>query len=433
MALFIIGLVIDIALFVYIILSVKGLVMRRDMNKIEGKDRIKMLALVGALGLTTILSSFGLVYMNGWNLNGGESVLVALGSLLIGLGVGLFTSSFGLFYWKPTLEVKQKKVCRILIYSAFAAFLLGLWVFSEGIANQDIYPLINGFNFSTGAFTHPGEYGGFQIKFYGIVIVCGALICYFITDHETYKKFGEHGLIDTLFIVAFLCGLIGSRLWYCLILEPEQFLAEPATIFTKITDGGLAIQGGALFGMAGGIAFVLIFRKYIDVRFLMDVAIPTILIAQVMGRWGNFFNQEVYGGVAPDWLVNMLPTIVKNNMFIRGEYRVPLFLIEGLINIGGFCLIRFVFGRMQIFHFGTGCQSALYPIWYGLVRVTLEPLREGFTLQVGSSEAFGYMQSWITGFAMIALGIVWFLFMFFFHKKRMQLGLEDANGDKIKK
>ena len=167
-----------------------------------------------------------------------------------------------------------------------------------------------------------------------------------MNNNETYKKYGEHGLIDSLFIVAFLAGILGARLWYCLILEPEYFLANPSEIILGIMKGGLAIQGGAICGFAVGVGFVLIFRKYIDVRFLMDIAVPTILIAQAIGRWGNFFNQEVYGKIAPDWIVNILPTIVRKNMFIDGEYRLPLFLIESLINIGGYFFIRYFLGKV---------------------------------------------------------------------------------------
>ena len=110
MALFIISLIIDIAIFVYLILSIKRVVERRDIKKIEGKDRTKLIVLDAALGVTSVLSSFGLVYMNGWTLKFGEALLVVLGCLLIGLGVSVFASSFGLFYWKPTLEERQKKV-----------------------------------------------------------------------------------------------------------------------------------------------------------------------------------------------------------------------------------------------------------------------------------------------------------------------------------
>lgn len=433
MALFIIGLVIDIALIVYFLLSLKKFINAKE-NVVSGTTKIKFISLTVGLGLTNILSSYGLVLMNGWKLNSGENILLILGSFLFGSCINLFIGSFGLYYWKTLLEQRQKKVCRILTFVSVILGLIGLWIFSEGIANQDIYPLINGINTSHG-FTVPNKYydGGLSIKWYGVIIVFGALICYFITDHETYKKFGEHGLIDTLFLVAFLCGLLGARLWYCLILEPGDYLKDPITIFTTITDGGLAIQGGALLGMAGGIAFVFIFRKYIDVRFLMDVAIPTILIAQAIGRWGNFFNQEVYGGIAPSWMNNLLPTIVRKNMIIDGDPRVPLFLIESLINLGGFCLIRFAFGHFKTFSFGKGYQSALYPIWYGIVRACLEPLREGFTLNVGHSEAFGYMQSWIVSFVMIGVGVLWLIFMIVLHKVRMAKGLEDENGNKIKK
>lgn len=414
--------------------------------KVDKKTNYIILACVIAVGVTTILSSLGLICMKGWVLTPLQVIAVIFGSLVLGSSACVTIVAFILRWYRVDLEEKQKKTCKTLIIAGLIATILGLWLFTEGIASQDIYPLINGFNLKSGEWTTPGDKGG--IKFYGIIIVCGALICYFITDHEAYKKYGDHGLIDTLFIVAFLAGVIGARLWYCLILEKEYFLANPTYIFYGvdsngvahgIMDGGLAIQGGALGGIIVGVAFVLIFRKYMDVRFLMDVAIPTILLAQALGRWGNFLNGEVFGQATTRETLWYVPSIVANNMELYSKvdhqvlFRVPLFIIESVINICGYFIIRNVFGKLLKFGFGKGYQSACYITWYGLVRVCLEPLRDGFTLEVGSSESFGYMQSWITGFVMVGLGILLFVVLYFIHKFRMQKGLEDANGDRIKK
>lgn len=444
MALFLIGVILIAAAYVFFYMQLKKFALDNDKKttskKVEGNTRIIFVATALGIGILNILSSCGLVLLNHWTLKAFEWIFLIFGSLIFGAGIAIAVGGFYLNYWCLNLDSKQKKICeKCMVFSAIIG-LIGLWIFSEGIANQDIYPLVNRIDFKHGLIayttTHRTVTPGFGIMFYGILIVCGALICYFITDHETYKKFGEHGLIDTLFVVSFLGGIIGARLWYCLILEPEMYLADPASILA-IFDGGLAIQGGALFGFAVGVGFVLLFRKYIDVRFLMDVAVPTILIAQAVGRWGNFFNQEVYGNVAPEWLVNILPTIIKKNMYIFGEYRVPLFLIESIINLGGYFLIRFLSLKVFKFGYGKGYQSAMYISWYGLVRFALEPLREGFDLHALGSTAnadkFGYLQSWIVAGAMILLGIVLFVVLWLIHKYRFEKGLEDELGNKIKK
>ena len=309
-----------------------------------------------------------------------EWFLLIIGSYLFGSGLAVGVGGFYLYFYCLELNEKQKKYCRFAMIFPAILSLIGLFMFTEGIGNHDIYPLKNRIDFVYGIVTcteqNPHEISAWGIQFYGIIIVCGALICYFITDHECYKEYGEHGLVDTLFIVAFIAGIIGARLWYCLVLEPEEFLKKPITIITGIVNGGLAIQGGAMMGILVGVSFVLIFRKYMSVRFLMDVAVPTILIAQAVGRWGNFLNQEVYGNTSPAWLVAITPAIIKGNTLINGEYKVPLFLIESIINLGGFFFIRYFLGNVCKFGKGRGFQSASYLIWYGLVRaIAIEPFR----------------------------------------------------------
>ena len=191
-----------------------------------------------------------------------------------------------------------------------------------------------------------------------------------------------------------------------------------------VRNGGLAIQGGALLGMVSGILFAVKFRKYINIRWLVDVCIPTILIAQAVGRWGNFFNQEVYGATASVDAWWFLPKMIRENMVIAGSFRIPLFFIESLINICGYFIIRYPIGKCLKKHLKQGDQAFMYVLWYGLVRVSLEPLRDGFTLNLGHSEAFGYLQSWITAFVMVAVGILGMVGLRVFEYIRRKQGKE---------
>ena len=397
--------------------------------KIEGNERILLLGLVCGVSLLLTLSAlFAAIHYENvrkwW-----EFLLLILGTLVAGASVPFSVGAFILYYYKLDLDDKQRNVCKFAWPLAIIIFFAGLLMLTEGIARNIEYPLVSGIATSSG-WVRGQELGdGLHIKFYGIIIVTGALICYAITDHEMYKKFKEHGLIDTLFILVFILGIIGARLWYCLILEPDIYLAYPGKIFA-IMDGGLAIQGGALFGFAVAIGYMLLFRKYIDLRFLLDVAAPTVLIAQAMGRWGNFFNQEVYGGVTTAKALWYVPTIVRENMLIDGSYRVPLFFIEGVMNLAGYFIIRYGIGKLCKANKGLGFQGASYLIWYGLTRVILEPLRNGYNAST-STEGFGYLQSYITAFAMIAIGVAGVVIFYFIHKNRMAKGKEDKYGDKI--
>ena len=426
-ALLIIGLILGVASCGYLVYRLVQFSKRHEVGvehpKMEGTEKIIFIVLVLIQGLFTIVSSYGIIKVKGWTLNGGENAMLIIGSYIFGSAFALGLSSFVLYYWRPDFDKKQRKIARILTFVAIPLLVGGLILFTEGFASHIPLgeSLPNGISFTQGLVT-PGQSSGFTIKFYGILIVVGALFPLAITDHMFYKKYGAHNLADSLFIFAFLMGVIGARLWFCLVLEPDYYLAHPADIL-KITNGGMAIQGGALLGIAAGVSFVLIFRKYIDIRYAMDVAIPTILIAQCIGRWGNFFNQEVYGAGLGTNALGFLPTIIRNNMFINGEYRVPLFLIEGVINLCGYFIIRYLFGKVFHCHTGLGYQASFYLIWYGLVRIVMEPLR---------NSSFEYNQSWITAFIMMGAGLALFFMFLAIHLIRKHKNLENRYGDKIK-
>lgn len=427
LVLLIVGIILDVAclaaLGFYLHKFCKSRPLGGSIIKVEGKDRLVFLGLVIGQGLLTILSSFGAIVFNNWTLDAGRIVLLVFGSLLFGSGLSLFISSFVLYFFRKDLVEKQRNIARILMVAAIPTFIIGLWMLTDAFAAAVAYPLANGFEFGN-IFSYPNIAStNFTIKFYGLLIVAGACISYFIGDHYVYVKYGKHGLLDTLFLVAFPMGIVGARLWYCLVLEPEKTFSGQLNIFA-IWNGGLAIQGGAILGILTGVLFVAKFRKYINIRWLADVAIPTILIAQAVGRWGNFFNQEVYGTVSDINAWWFLPQMIRNNMVIDGSFRVPLFLIESVINVSGYFIIRYAIGRPLKKFLRQGDQAAMYLIWYGLVRVALEPLREGFTLNLGSSAAFGYLQSWITAFSMVAVGILIMVGIRIFEKVRRDKGKE---------
>ena len=425
----IITLVFAVAAFVYFIIRVNKVIKRHEPGqesyKIQGKERIELLVMAGITGLFLLVSSVCLADIFDWKLKFFEGFGLAFGPFLAGASLCVALGGFLLFYYKVDLDEKQKKVCKYAFPFGFLAFFLGLFIFSEAIAGHIGYPLVNGLSFSE-VFTYPhSTSSGFGVKFYGILIVSGALLCYGITDHMMYQKYKKHGIIDTLFIVAFLFGILGARLWYCIVLEPEYYFGgetPPLYFLYGIVDGGLAVQGGALLGIIAGVTYVLLFRKYIDLRYIMDVAIPTILLAQAIGRWGNFFNQEVYGAATSASNLWWLPSIVRNNMFIEGEYRIPLFYIESCMNIGGYFVIRYLLGKVAKLNCGLGFQASAYIVWYGMTRVVLELFRDA---------EFRYMQSFITAFVMMGIGLAMAGGFFALHKIRMNKGLEDKFGDKI--
>ena len=425
----IIMLVLGLASFGYFIFRVvkisKTHEIGQEQYKIQGKQRIELLLTAGLAGIFFLVSAVCLADAKEWTLKFHEGFFLAFGPFLVGVALCVALGAFILFYYKLDLDEKQKKFAKFAFPLGFVGVFLGLYLFSQGIAAHINYPLPNGFSTGDGV-TFPGvASSGLSVRFYGILIVSGALLCYAITDHMMYQKYKKHGLIDTLFIVAFLFGILGARLWYCIVLEPEYYFggeAPPLYFLYGIVDGGLAVQGGALLGIIAGVTYVRLFRKYIDLRYIMDVAIPTILLAQAIGRWGNFFNQEVYGAVTNANNLWFLPSIVKQNMFINEEFRMPLFYIESCMNIAGYFFIRYFLGKVCKLNCGLGFQSSAYVVWYGMTRVILELFRD---------PEFRYMQSFITAFVMMGIGLAMAGVFFAIHKVRMNKGIEDKFGEKI--
>ncbi len=364
---------------------------------------VKFLPFLCAQGLLTIASSYGLVLNGGWQLKVYEHFLLIFGSYFFGTGFSFAVSSFLVRYFNIGSEEKEKRILKIVLIISSIVFVLGIYLLSTAVADYLKYPLPNGIGFKSGiTYIEPGSEGA--ILWYGLLIVSGTVIAYFIADHIMYKKYHKHGLIEGIAIIAFLTGIVGARLWSCLVLEFDYYSQNPLEIL-KVWEGGLAVQGGIFLGAGVTIPYVILKRKDLNVRYAMDVILPCIMIAQAIGRWGNFFNQEVYGNVVSSDVMKIFPKIIANNMLINGQYRLPLFFIESVINLIGFFVLRYAIGRGLKKWLSLGDIGASYIIWYGLTRVALEPLREGFSLN-GHESGYGYTQSWIIAFVMVGIGIL---------------------------
>ena len=178
--------------FIYrVVKIIKGHVIGEEKHKIEGKEKKELLYLVGIISGLFMVACLSLYFV--LTKDGGskwyEVIFTILGSLIFGCALSAGIGAFSFYYYKLDLDEKQRDVCRYVWPIALALVFIGLWVFTEGIANHIIYPLVSGISFSEG-FIRGGDPGyGFKIKFYGLLIVSGALLCYAITDHITYKKF----------------------------------------------------------------------------------------------------------------------------------------------------------------------------------------------------------------------------------------------------
>jgi len=222
---------------------------------------------------------------------------------------------------------------------------------------------------------------GLEIAFYAIIILFGALMALFLSSFEARKEGFSWDFFVTVFIIAFPSGIIGARLWYVIAEWQKEFGWDNFAQVFRIWDGGLAIQGGAILGITAGVLVVVFLRRGMNPLQAVDFAVPNILVAQVIGRWGNFFNHEVYGMVVnrsswsflPDFILNQMVDNLNNPEFID----VPLFLVEGILNLIGFLfIVHFIFPlckKLKAYCVGDGL--GYYLILYGAVRSILEPMR----------------------------------------------------------
>lgn len=212
--------------------------------------------------------------------------------------------------------------------------------------------------------------GSYDIRWYSVCILFGALLGLFLFNKEG-KRFGFSS--DFLFNLAFwsiIFGFIGARAYY-VIFNFSLYQNDLLSIF-KIWNGGLAIHGGLILG---GITAVIYSKKYkADTIKLIDIAVPSVIIAQAIGRWGNFFNSEAYGSVVSySFLENLnIPNFIIEGMFINGNYHHPTFFYEFLWCLFGFlilCIIR------RLKYIKVGQVTACYLMWYSVGRFLIESLR----------------------------------------------------------
>lgn len=213
--------------------------------------------------------------------------------------------------------------------------------------------------------------GSFSLRWYSFFILMGIMLGLIIAAFEEKRKgFPKDFVIDLGFWLI-LAGIVGARAYYVLF-NLDYYLKEPLQIFAT-WNGGLAIHGGII----GGLIALIIFckKKNIEVIRACDLAVPSLIIAQAIGRWGNFFNSEAHGPLTTlAYLKDMnIPDFVIKGMYINGNYYIPTFYYESLWCILGFIILMVL--RYVLKKHNKGILTSIYLIWYGIGRVYIESLR----------------------------------------------------------
>ena len=215
------------------------------------------------------------------------------------------------------------------------------------------------------------SYGSLDVYWYGIIIATGIFAAIFLSTREAEKRGIEGDHIVDMALWAIPLAFIGARLYYVLF-ELGYYLEHPSQIIA-IWNGGIAIYGGLI---AGGLTvYWYTKKKGIPIWLMLDILAPNVLLAQAMGRWGNFMNQEAHGGeVTRSFLENLfLPDFIINQMEINGVYYHPTFLYESLWSLLGFILIVVLRNRKHLLRQGEVALS--YVLWYSFGRFFIEGLR----------------------------------------------------------
>ena len=207
------------------------------------------------------------------------------------------------------------------------------------------------------------------IPWYGLLIVVGAAIAILLADREASRLFLPKDTVLDLALWTLPAGILGARIYYVLF-SWDVYRENPLSALF-IWEGGLAILGGLLAGTLTVAVFAR--ARRLNLLMLLDLLSPGVALAQAIGRWGNFFNQEAYGpALAESSPFAFFPLAVLINEASGPVWHVATFFLESIWNLGVFLfLIR---GRRKLFR-RTGDIFLFYLLGYSAGRLVIENLR----------------------------------------------------------
>ncbi|MBR5615514.1 MAG: prolipoprotein diacylglyceryl transferase [Clostridia bacterium] len=262
------------------------------------------------------------------------------------------------------------------------------------------------------------EVFGLEVRWYGIFITLGMLAAFAYAYYRSKQEgFDLDNLLDMgLYIIVF--GVIGARLYYVLMkldtyILPGRSAWDNFLDMINIRGGGLGIYGGIIAGALTLYIYCRVKKK--DWRSALDMVAPGVMIAQAMGRWGNFFNGEAHGTIvaegSPLYFIRM--GLYPNDLNTPSmAYVHPTFLYESLWNILGFVLINVFLYKRKKFN---GQIILTYAAWYGFGRMFIEALRTD-SLYLGGGDS-GIRASQLVGFLCFVLGTALIIYMLIRCKK----------------
>ncbi|MBA2875753.1 prolipoprotein diacylglyceryl transferase [Thermaerobacillus caldiproteolyticus] len=211
--------------------------------------------------------------------------------------------------------------------------------------------------------------GPITIYWYGVIIGTGVLLGLWLATREAVRRGLPKETFVDLVLFAVPIAIICARTYY--VIFEWDYYSKHLSEIPKIWEGGLAIHGGLIGAIATGIVFAKV--RGLSFWKLADIAAPSIILGQAIGRWGNFMNQEAHGGpVTRQFLESLhLPDFIINQMYINGQYYHPTFLYESVWDFIGFLLLL----ALRNINLRRGELFLSYLIWYSIGRFFIEGMR----------------------------------------------------------
>ncbi len=219
---------------------------------------------------------------------------------------------------------------------------------------------------------------GYPVYLYAIMIVTGMCVAMLIGAYF-FKKRGYDPYDMAIYAIVIIpMAILGCRLY--VYIFPWEGSASDWSTFFNFRSGGLGIYGGVIFGYIAG--FIVCKIRKQDFKIIADSIMPGLFLAQAIGRWGNFFNQEAYGPVVSNTALQWFPFAV----FIESEgaWHYATFFYESVGTFIGFVVCMLLVRNKN---YRLGWLAAFYGIYYGIVRILVESLRtDSLYLWIGTTQ-----------------------------------------------
>lgn len=235
---------------------------------------------------------------------------------------------------------------------------------------------------------------GFNIAWYGVIIGVGMVLAVCVAAFRAKRAGYKTDLILDFVLFAVPIAIVCARIYY-VIFEWDMYSDDLMKIFA-IREGGLAIYGGVIGGIATAVVFCKI-QKFPLLK-LMDFAMPSLLLGQIIGRWGNFMNQEAFGNLITDPKLQFFPY----GVYIEdlAEWHQATFFYESAANLVLFIIMMIVARRVK----KDGWMTVLYLVGYGIIRCCIEGLRTDSLYLIPGLRVSQLLSAVLIG---IGLGIAW--------------------------